>query len=178
MPSILKASKSRMRIWQSWRSFATSSMVNGITESTRTTINSVQDIFSSHLGHHSCPEKYTEAVSFPLRHMAKQLRQTFIASQITHALPSVDHPAEETILPIMDHHQLPVVGFRSKGIVRSYVTREVHCRYAPYFKHRQSPMGLHSLKLYWCLTRSIVALSPCSITLLELSSRGISNTPK
>jgi len=62
--------------------------------------------------------------------MAQQFRQTFIARQIARALPSVDHPAEETVRAIMEHHRLLVIGVREQGVMCSYVTREapIHIR--------------------------------------------------
>ena len=65
-----------------------------------------------------------EGALFPLRRMAQQFRQTFIARQIARALPSLDQPEAEIVLAIMDQQRLPVVGVREQGVVRSYVTRE------------------------------------------------------
>ncbi len=68
---------------------------------------------------------------FPLRRVAEQFRQTFIARQIARALPSVDCPQEETVRAIMKHHRLPVVGVREQGEVRSYVTGEAPLHIRP-----------------------------------------------
>lgn len=68
---------------------------------------------------------------FPLRRVAEQFRQTFIARQIARALPSVDCPQEETVRAIMEHHRLPVVGVREQGEVRSYVTGEAPLHIRP-----------------------------------------------
>lgn len=68
---------------------------------------------------------------FPLRRMAQQFRQTFIARQITRALPSVDHPAQEAVLAIMEHQRVPVVGVRERGVVCGYVTREAPLHLCP-----------------------------------------------
>ena len=72
-----------------------------------------------------------EGPLFPLRRMAEQFRQTFIARQITRALPSVDCPQEESTRAIMEHHRLPVVGVREQGLVRSYVAREAPLHIRP-----------------------------------------------
>jgi len=68
---------------------------------------------------------------FPLGRMAQQFRQVFTARQITRALPSVDCPAEETVLAIMDRQRLAVVGVREQGMVCSYVTRETPLHIRP-----------------------------------------------
>lgn len=72
-----------------------------------------------------------EGSLFPLRRMAQQFRQTFVARQIARALPSVDHPQEDAIRAIMEHHRLPVVGVREQGVVRSYVTCEAPLHTCP-----------------------------------------------
>jgi hypothetical protein len=72
-----------------------------------------------------------EGPLFPLRRMAQQFRQTFIARQIARALPSVDHPEEETVRAIMERHRLPVVGVREQGVVCSYVTGEAPLHIRP-----------------------------------------------
>ena len=56
-----------------------------------------------------------EGSLFPLRRMAQQFRQTFIARQITRALPSIDQPAPETVLAIMDQHRLPMARHLPKS---------------------------------------------------------------
>jgi hypothetical protein len=75
-------------------------------------------------GAHSEDKASSEGALFPLRRMAEQFRQTFVARQIARALPSVDQPEAEIVLAIMEHHRLPVVGVREQGVVCSYVTRE------------------------------------------------------
>lgn len=68
---------------------------------------------------------------FPLRRMARQFRQTFTARQITRALPSLDQPAAESALAIMEQHRLTVVGIRDQGVVRGYVNREAPLQIQP-----------------------------------------------
>ena len=59
-------------------------------------------------GDHPKDKSPGEGALFPLRRMAQQFRQTFIARQITRALASIDQPVPETVLAIMDQHRLPV----------------------------------------------------------------------
>lgn len=59
-----------------------------------------------------------------LDRMAKIFLQTFIARNITRALPSIDTPDFETALAIMQRDNLPVVGIRRKGVINGYVNLE------------------------------------------------------